>query len=106
MFEPSMIRRLCLPLLSIVLLSSAPAQTPAPTATQAILAGKLIDVRTGEVRSHAYILVAGDRVLSVGEAAPAGSQSVTLIVRVPADAALEVARAGLEKMKEAVSKAL
>jgi imidazolonepropionase-like amidohydrolase len=40
--------------------------------TQALLAGKLIDVRTGEVRTHAYILVVGERVQSISDAAPAG----------------------------------
>ncbi len=49
--------------------SLLPAQAPQPTA--AILAGKLIDVRTGQVRSHAYILLAADRVLSIQDAAPA-----------------------------------
>ena len=47
-------------------------QAPAPSPTQAILAGKLIDVRTGEVHTHAYILIAGDRVQSITDAAPAG----------------------------------
>ncbi len=53
-------------------------QPPAAPASQAILAGKLIDVRTGEVRSHAYIVVAGDRVQSIAEAAPAGIPVVDL----------------------------
>ena len=48
----------------------ATAQQPA--VSQAVLAGKLIDVRTGAVRSHAYILIAGDRVQSIAESAPAG----------------------------------
>lgn len=49
------------------------AQQTQPTAiTQAVLAGKLIDVRSGEVRSHAYILIAGDRVQSIADAAPSG----------------------------------
>ncbi len=49
------------------------SQTPAPPAvTQAVLAGKLIDVRTGQVRSHAYILIAGERVQSIADAAPQG----------------------------------
>jgi imidazolonepropionase-like amidohydrolase len=52
---------------------SAPAQTPAqPAVTQAVLAGKLIDVRAGQVRSHAYILIAGERVQSIADAAPQG----------------------------------
>jgi len=49
------------------------ASTPAPPAiTHAVLAGKLIDVRTGQVRDHAYILIAGERVQSIADAAPAG----------------------------------
>jgi imidazolonepropionase-like amidohydrolase len=50
------------------------AQTSKPEAapTAAILAGKLIDVRTGNVRSHAYVVVAGDRVLAIEDKAPAG----------------------------------
>ncbi len=49
------------------------SQTPAPPAvTQAVLAGRLIDVRTGQVRSHAYILIAGERVQSIADAAPQG----------------------------------
>jgi imidazolonepropionase-like amidohydrolase len=47
-------------------------QAPAPSPTQAILAGRLIDVRTGDVRTHAYILIAGERVQSIAETAPAG----------------------------------
>ncbi|MGA9586750.1 MAG: hypothetical protein WBQ95_15555, partial [Terracidiphilus sp.] len=47
-----------------------PPQTPA--VTQAVLAGKLIDVRTGAVRPHAYILIADDRVQSIADSAPSG----------------------------------
>jgi imidazolonepropionase-like amidohydrolase len=51
----------------------AHAQQPGqPAVTQAVLAGKLIDVRTGQVRAHAYILIAGDRVQSIADAAPQG----------------------------------
>jgi len=51
----------------------AAAQQPAPSAvTQAVLAGKLIDVRSGEVRTHVYILIAGDRIQSIAAAAPSG----------------------------------
>jgi imidazolonepropionase-like amidohydrolase len=44
----------------------------APAVTQAVLAGKLIDVRSGDVRSHVYILIAGDRVQSLSDTAPVG----------------------------------
>jgi len=50
--------------------SLAISQEAKPTA--AILAGKMIDVRTGNVSSHRYIVLAGDRVLSIGDNAPAG----------------------------------
>lgn len=46
-----------------------PADAPL---TRAILAGKLIDVRTGAVKSHAYILIAGDRIKAIADKAPAG----------------------------------
>ena len=73
-FNPNMMRRFLLPSAALVLCSVlAPAQQKAaPALTQAVLAGKLIDVRTGDVRTHAYILIAGDRVQSIGDAAPAG----------------------------------
>jgi imidazolonepropionase-like amidohydrolase len=38
----------------------------------AILAGKLIDVRTGDVRSRVYIVLVKDKILSIEEKAPAG----------------------------------
>jgi imidazolonepropionase-like amidohydrolase len=40
--------------------------------TGAILAGKLIDVRTGDVRSHMFIVLAKDKILSIEDKAPAG----------------------------------
>ncbi|HEY9126284.1 MAG TPA: hypothetical protein VIM62_04115, partial [Acidobacteriaceae bacterium] len=52
------------------LLLSATAQEAKPTA--AILAGKLIDVKTGKAREHAYIVIAGDRVQAIQDQAPAG----------------------------------
>ena len=57
-------------LLTTLLPYLANAQETKPTA--AILAGKLVDVKTGNVRSHAYILIAGDRVQSIADQAPAG----------------------------------
>ena len=50
----------------------------APKATGAILAGKLIDVRTGAVRSHAYVVLAGDRVLSIEDKEPKGVPVIDL----------------------------
>jgi imidazolonepropionase-like amidohydrolase len=72
MFKPNMIRRFGFPLAALLLVSLAIAQQPAtPAVNQAILAGKLVDVRTGNVRDHAYILIAGDRVQSIADSAPA-----------------------------------
>jgi imidazolonepropionase-like amidohydrolase len=79
MFKPNM-TRLFLPLGALLLMGSiAAAQPPATHAiTEAVLAGKLIDVRTGNVRTHAYILIDGDRVQSVADSAPAGVTIVDL----------------------------
>ncbi len=52
--------------------ASAQSSAPASKATAAVLAGKLIDVRTGNVRSHAYVVLSGDRVLAIEDKAPAG----------------------------------
>jgi imidazolonepropionase-like amidohydrolase len=78
MFEPNMIRRVGLLFSAAIVCSGALAQPSAPAVTQAVLAGKLIDVRTGDVRSRAYILIAGDRVQSIADAAPAGVSVVDL----------------------------
>jgi imidazolonepropionase-like amidohydrolase len=51
---------------------SAHAQHPRPTKTVAVLAGHLIDVRTGSVRNHAYIVVEKDRIARITDTAPAG----------------------------------
>jgi imidazolonepropionase-like amidohydrolase len=48
------------------------AQEAKTQPTSAILAGKLIDVRTGKVRSRAYIVIAGDRIQAIEDQAPAG----------------------------------
>jgi imidazolonepropionase-like amidohydrolase len=61
------------PFAAVLAASSAHAQKPAqPAVTQAVLAGKLLDVRTGQYRAHAYILIAGDRIQSIADAAPSG----------------------------------
>jgi len=79
MFKPTMIRRLYLPLAALLFSSVAIAQqTTAPAVSQAILAGKLIDVRTGDIRTHAHILIAGDRVQSIADSAPAGVPVIDL----------------------------
>ena len=72
MFDAIMMRSLGLLPPVLLALSVSAQQPPAPAVTQAVLAGKLIDVRTGEVRTRAYILIAGDRVQSIADAAPSG----------------------------------
>jgi imidazolonepropionase-like amidohydrolase len=54
--------------------SSSIAQTgkSGPNPTAAILAGRLIDVRTGDVREHVYIVIAKDKIISVADSAPSG----------------------------------
>ncbi len=56
--------------------AQSPSTDRSPTA--AILAGRLIDVRTGKVRTRAYIVIGKDRILSVDEKAPAGVQVTDL----------------------------
>jgi imidazolonepropionase-like amidohydrolase len=58
--------------LAAATLAFAQAAKPDMKPTAAILAGKLIDVRTGQIRSKAYILIAGDKVLSIEDNAPSG----------------------------------
>ena len=58
-------------------LSLAAADTPTAQRV-AIKAGHLVDVRTGAVKDNQYILVEGDRILSVGTAAPAGVPVIDL----------------------------
>ena len=63
----------------------ARAQQTAPVAEKthpptrvAIKAGKLLDVRTGQSAPNVSILVEGDRILSVGQSAPAGVPVIDL----------------------------
>ncbi len=51
---------------------------PAPVATWAVRAGRLIDVRTGRVTTNAYILIAKDRILRIADSAPAGVPTIDL----------------------------
>lgn len=61
---------------------AAPAAAPARPATRtAILAGRLLDVRTGEYASNVYIVVRNDRIESIGSAAPAGVPVIDLSSR-------------------------
>ena len=73
--------RLCaVPALSVLVLFAflvtAAAQTEAPTL--AVHAGRLIDVRTGQVSNGSYILIAKDRIARIADAAPAGVTVIDL----------------------------
>jgi imidazolonepropionase-like amidohydrolase len=60
--------------------SSAQTKAPEPTDVKptAILAGRLIDVRTGHVSTHVYIIVEKDRIARVASEAPAGIKVIDL----------------------------
>jgi imidazolonepropionase-like amidohydrolase len=68
----------------LALLLSAQAQTTSPSAdgkaapTLAILAGRLIDVRTGHVSTNSYIVVEKDRISRIDTTAPAGVKIIDL----------------------------
>ncbi len=49
-----------------------------PSATAVVHAGRLIDVRTGQARSNAYILLAKDRILRIADSAPPGIAAIDL----------------------------
>ena len=57
--------------------SAAATAAKAPVRV-AIHAGKLLDVRTGNYASDVFILVEGDRIVSVGSSAPAGVEVIDL----------------------------
>jgi imidazolonepropionase-like amidohydrolase len=61
---------------TLCLSHSSPAQ-PAPKQF-AVHAGRLIDVRTGQVTNDAYILISGERIVSVGTSAPSGMTVVDM----------------------------
>jgi imidazolonepropionase-like amidohydrolase len=63
----------------LLVLAAAPGQAPAPKPL-AIKAGRLLDVKTGEVLRNAVILIEGDRVKAVGlnVAVPAGAETIDL----------------------------
>jgi len=56
-------------------LNSGGQQTAAPK-TQIIHAGKLLDVRTGHIETDAYITVAGQRIDSISQSAPAADKPI------------------------------
>ena len=78
-------RFLCLTCaLQFAILVSAQAQTASPSAdgkaapTQAILAGRLIDVRTGHVSTNTYIIIEKDRIARIDTTAPKGVKIIDL----------------------------
>jgi imidazolonepropionase-like amidohydrolase len=54
------------------------AQQETPVPTFAVHAGRLIDVRSGNVSTNAYILVAKDRIVRIVDSAPAGMRVIDL----------------------------
>ncbi|HXM12798.1 MAG TPA: amidohydrolase family protein [Terriglobales bacterium] len=54
------------------------AQQETLVPTFAVHAGRLIDVRSGKVSTHAYILVAKDRIVRIVDSAPAGMRVIDL----------------------------
>jgi len=57
------------------------AQTPpagTPSSTRAVLAGRLIDVRTGHVSTNTYIVIEKDRIARIDTAAPKGIKIIDL----------------------------
>jgi len=54
------------------------AQQESAAPTVAIHAGRLIDVRTGQISSSAYIIVAKDRIARIADSAPAGVEVIDL----------------------------
>lgn len=59
--------------------SAAAQQAQKPPAKRvAIHAGRLLDVRTGNYASGAYLLIEGDRIASIGNSAPAGVEVIDL----------------------------
>ena len=65
---------------TLAVCTSAPlfAQFPKPTGTTAVLAGRLVDVRTGSVTTHKYIIVENDRIARIVDAAPSGVKVIDL----------------------------
>jgi imidazolonepropionase-like amidohydrolase len=59
-------------------LTDPPKGAKNPPKLVAIHAGKLLDVRTGNYASNVYILVDGDRIVSIGATAPAGVPVIDL----------------------------
>lgn len=57
---------------------AALAQSSSQAPTVAIRAGRLVDVRSGKVSTNAFIVIAKDRIVRVGDAAPSGLRVIDL----------------------------
>lgn len=68
----------CFALLCLAPPVSAQVATAPKPARVAILAGRLLDVRTGQVATRRYLLVENDRIVSIGASAPAGVALIDL----------------------------
>jgi imidazolonepropionase-like amidohydrolase len=62
--------------ITLILCSSIAFAQQSPT--EAIRAGRLIDVRTGKVSNNAYVIIGKDRVLQIAESAPTGVTVIDL----------------------------
>jgi hypothetical protein len=62
--------------------ASAQTKAPAPTDPKptAILAGRLIDVRSGHVSTKVYIIVEKDRIARIAAKRPRASRSSTYLI--------------------------
>lgn len=65
-------------LLSILAIAAAAHAQQAQPKRVAIKAGRLVDVRTGNVATNVFIVVEGERIASVGGSAPAGVEIIDL----------------------------
>jgi imidazolonepropionase-like amidohydrolase len=68
--------KLHLAVIALAVCASQSVAQQGPTA--AILAGHLIDVRTGHVATNAYVIIGKDRILQIANSAPAGVQVIDL----------------------------
>ena len=72
---------LCLLALSLICVRAGAQQTQpaaAPPTRVAIKAGRLLNVRTGEVARNVFIVIEGQRIVSVGGTAPVGVPLIAL----------------------------
>ncbi len=67
----------CLPL-ALVALGPRPSEAEQPARRVAIRAGRLLDVRTGQVANDVVLVVEGERIATVGSSAPPGVPLVDL----------------------------